>query len=143
MLVNIRTCPDSGPDAYEFIFDETIDYSAPKFRGQAPTTNNLTKHRWRGPILSPDEVAACLRAIHDDAEPAAAAAKDRLARSYHRLVLKEAKEFYDGVNNDDVIAVGMLALAEAIDGFDQQRSRGIRHCHCSRPPADRGQGHQV
>jgi hypothetical protein len=123
-MLNIDTDPDYSGQCGEFLFDENINYQAPRFRGQAPTTNNLTKHRWRGAILSPDEVADALRATKGP-EPEASAAKDKLARSYHRLVLKESKPFCDGVNNDDVIAVGMLALAEAIDGFDLHANNGL------------------
>ena len=124
-MVNIRTGPDSGPDGVEFIFDETVDYSSRKFRGQSNTTNNLTTRRWREPILSAAEVADALLRVSKGSEPEAAAAKDKLARSYHRLVLAEAKDFCDGVNNDDVIAVGMMAIVEAIDRFDLRSNNGL------------------
>jgi hypothetical protein len=124
MLVNIRTRPDSGPDGVEFIFDETVDYSSRKFRGQA-NPNNLTTRRWREPILSAAEVAAYLRAVHDGAEPAASAANDKLVLSFHRLVLKESKPFCDGVNNEDIIAAGMKGFVEARSRFDLRRNNGL------------------
>jgi sigma-70-like protein len=112
-----------GHDGREFIFDETVDYSAPKLRGQA-NPSNLTERRWRDPILSAAEVADNLRAAKGP-EPGAAAAKNVLAQAFHRLVLKEAKNHCDGVNNDDLIAAGMLGLAEAINRFDLRRNNGF------------------
>jgi DNA-directed RNA polymerase specialized sigma subunit len=123
-MINICTRPGFPGQGDEFVFDESVDYSAPRFRGQAPTTNNLTKHRWRGAILSPDEVADALKAAKGP-EPGASAAKDKLFRFYHRLALKQAKPFCDGVNNDDIIAVANLALAEAINGFDLTSNNGL------------------
>jgi hypothetical protein len=86
-LINIHTRPDSGSEGNEFIFDETADYS--KFRA-----NNLTERRFWGPVLSAGEVADNLRAAKGP-EPAASAAKDRLAQSFHRMVLKEAQNHSD------------------------------------------------
>jgi RNA polymerase sigma factor (sigma-70 family) len=118
---------DSGHDS-NFIFDETIDYSAPRFRGQAnnPTNNpsDLAERRWREPILLPGELADLLRATKGP-EPAASAARDTIARRFHRLVLKEVKPYCDGRNNDDLIAAGMFGLAEAIDRFDPRRNNGF------------------
>jgi RNA polymerase sigma factor (sigma-70 family) len=123
---DIHTDPDDSGHDSKFIFDETIDYSAPKFRGQAdPNPSNLTERRWREPILSPGEVADNLRAARGP-EPAASAAKNTLAQSFSRLVLKEAKPYCrDDGRNDDLIAAGMLGLAEAIDGFDLNRNNGL------------------
>jgi RNA polymerase sigma factor (sigma-70 family) len=125
-MEDIHTDPGfPGQCAYEFIFDEAVDYSAPKFRGQ-DNPNNLTTRRWREPILSAAEVADALRAAKGP-EPAASAAKDKLAQSFHRLVLKEAKA-YCGENqarNDDIIQAGMLGLAEAIDRFDLSSNNGF------------------
>jgi RNA polymerase sigma factor (sigma-70 family) len=129
MLEDIYTDPDSGQGGSEFIFDETADYSAPKYRGQANPTNlnpsNLTERRWRDPILSPGEEADLLRATKGP-EPEASAAKNRLAQSFHRLVLKEVKPYCsDDGRNDDLIAAGMLGLWEAIDRFDLSRNNGL------------------
>jgi hypothetical protein len=121
----MHTDPDFGQHGHEFIFDETIDYSAPRFRGQV-NPSNLTERRWREPILSAGEVADALRATKGP-EPAASAAKNLLARAFHRLVLKEAKA-HCGDNqdrNDDLIAAGMLGLAEAIDRFNLNRNNGL------------------
>jgi RNA polymerase sigma factor (sigma-70 family) len=124
-LIDIHTDPDSGQHGHEFIFDETVDYRAPRFRGQA-NPSNLTERRWREPILSAGEVADAMRATKGP-EPAAAAAKNQLAQAFHRLVLKEAKTFCgDRVDrNDDLIAAGMLGLPEAIDRFDPRRNNGL------------------
>jgi hypothetical protein len=87
--------------------------------------NNLTERRWRDPILSPGEVADNLRAARGP-EPAASAAKNTLAQAFHRLVLKEAQRHCsDDGRNDDLIAAGMLGLAEAIDRFDSRRNNGL------------------
>jgi hypothetical protein len=123
---NIDTDPDDSGHDSKFIFDPTIDYFAPKFRGQAnPNPSNLTEQRWREPILSPSEVADALRAAKGP-EPGAAIAKNRLAQAFHRLVLKETQPYCtDDGRNDDLIAAGMLGLAEAIDRFDTRRNNGL------------------
>jgi hypothetical protein len=121
---NIDTDPDDSGHDSKFIFDETIDYSAPKFRGQAnpPNSSNLTERRWREPILSQGEVADLVRA----AQAGDGAAKNTLFRSFHRLVLKEAQPYCrDDGRNDDLIAAGNLGLAEAIDGFGLNRNNGL------------------
>jgi hypothetical protein len=128
-MIDIHTDPNHSGHDSKFIFDETVDYSAPRFRGQAnpnpPNPSNLTEHRWRHPILSPGEVADNLRAARGP-EPAASVAKNTLTQAFHRLVLKEAKPYCrDDGRNDDLIAAGMLGLAEAIDGFDTRRNNGL------------------
>jgi len=121
---NILTDPDDSGHDSKFIFDETVDYSAPKFRGQA-NPSNLTERRWRDPILSPGEVADALRAARGP-EPGAAAAKNTLFKAFHRLVLKEAQPYCsDDGRNDDLIAAGNLGLAEAIDRFNLNRNNGL------------------
>jgi hypothetical protein len=121
---DIRTDPDDSGHDSKFIFDETIDYSAPKFRGQA-NPSNLTERRWREPILSPGEVADALRAARGP-EPGAAIAKNTLAQAFHRLVLKEVQPYCsDDGRNDDLIAVGMAAFAEAINRFNLNRNNGL------------------
>jgi RNA polymerase sigma factor (sigma-70 family) len=123
-MIDIHTDPDDSGHDSKFIFDETIDYSAPRFRGQV-NPNNLTKWRWRAPILLPGEVADLLRATKGP-EPAASAAKNTLFKAFHRLVLKEAKRYCrDDGRNDDLIAAGMLGLAEAIDRFNLNRNNGF------------------
>jgi sigma-70-like protein len=122
-VADILTDPESGPDRYEFIFDETVDYSSPRFKGQA-NPSDLTTRRWREPILSAAELADALRATKGP-EPEAAAAKNNLAQSFHRLVLKEAKTYCDGERNDDIIAAGMVGFYEAIHRFDLRRNNGL------------------
>ena len=125
---NILTDPDDSGHDSKFIFDETVDYSAPKFRGQA-NPSNLTESRWRDPILSPGEVADALRAARGP-EPGAAAAKNTLFKAFHRLVLKEAQPYCsDDGRNDDLIAAGNLGLAEAIDRFNLNRNNGLAALH--------------
>ena len=125
-MIDIHTDPDDSGHDSNFIFDETIDYSAPRFRGQDnPNPSNLTERRWRHPILSAGEVADNLRAARGP-EPAATAAKNTLAQAFHRLVLKEVQPYCrDDGRNDDLIAAGMLGLVEAIDGFNLNRNNGF------------------
>lgn len=126
-MINISTNPDFSGRDHEFIFDETVNYSSPKFRANIVSANpvSLTERRWYAPILSSGEVADLLRSAKGP-EPAAASAKDRLAKSFHRLVLKECAPYCNGRNNDDVIAAGMLGLAAAIDRFDLRgRNTGL------------------
>jgi hypothetical protein len=114
---DILTDPDDSGHDSNFILHETFP-------------NNLTQYRWRGPVLSPGDVADLLRATKGP-EPAAAAAKDTLFKAYQRLVLKEAKphcvahgDFCDR-RNDDLIAAGNFGLAEAIDRFNLNRNNGF------------------
>jgi hypothetical protein len=103
-MIDIHTDPDDSGHDSKFIF------------------NNLTEHRWRGPILSPGEEADLLRATKGP-EPAASAAKNALAQAFQPLVLKEARPYCraDG-RNDDIIAAGNFGLAEAIDGFERDHT---------------------
>jgi hypothetical protein len=135
-MEDIRTGSGLPEHEAEFIFefDETIDYSAPRFRGQAPTTkpatNDLTKYRCRDPVLSPDELAAALRAAQGADPVAAAAAKDKIFRRFHRLVLKEVKNHWNRRRDHDelfeeLISAGSAAVIEAINRFDSRRNNGF------------------
>jgi RNA polymerase sigma factor (sigma-70 family) len=109
---DIHTDPDDSGHDSNFILHET-------------SPNNLTQYRWRGPILSPGEVADNLRATRGP-EPGAAAAKDTLFKAFDRLVLKVVQPYCrDDGRNDDLIAAGMLGLVEAIDRFDTSRNNGF------------------
>jgi RNA polymerase sigma factor (sigma-70 family) len=109
---DIHTDPDESGHDSNFILHET-------------SPNNLTQYRWRGPILSPGEVADNLRAARGP-EPGAAAAKDTLFKAFDRLVLKVVQPYCrDDGRNDDLIAAGMLGLVEAIDRFDARRNNGF------------------
>ena len=111
-MIDIHTDPDDSGQDSKFILHET-------------SPNNLTQYRWRGPVLSPGEVADLLRATKGP-EPVASAAKNTLFKAFHRLVLKEAKPYCrDDGRNDDLIAAGNLGLAEAIDRFNLNRNNGF------------------
>ena len=126
-----RIADHFGGDGVEFIFDETVDYT--KMRGQANErrwqanekrgqANDLAKYRFWGTISTSGEVADSLRAAKGP-EPGASAAKASLAKTFHRLVLKEASK-HSG-DYGDLVAAGMMGLAEAIDRFDTRRNTGL------------------
>jgi RNA polymerase sigma factor (sigma-70 family) len=111
-MIDIHTDPDDSGHDSNFILHET-------------SPNNLTQYRWHHPIPSSGEVADLLRATKGP-EPAAAAAKDTLFKSYQRLVLKVVQPYCrDDGRNDDLIAAGNLGLAEALDRFDTRRNNGF------------------
>jgi hypothetical protein len=128
-MIDICTADDSADDTDEFIFDEDINYHSRKFRGEAksnsPNPSDLTTRRWRHDVPTSGEVADLLRDAKGRDPVKAAAAGDKLAQSYHRLVLKESRAFCDGENNVDVIAAGMMGLAEAINRFDFKSNNGF------------------
>jgi RNA polymerase sigma factor (sigma-70 family) len=53
-----------------------------------------------------------------------ARAKDKLVRSFHRLVLKIASEYF-GPARDDLIGAGVLGFWEAINRFDLRRNNRL------------------
>jgi DNA-directed RNA polymerase specialized sigma subunit len=82
--------------------------------------NDLSRYRCEDPSLDAAEERLLLRlAQADDAR-----AKDKLVRHFHRLVLKIVAEF-DGLDHDELIAVGMLGLLEAIGKFDLERDNRL------------------
>jgi RNA polymerase sigma factor (sigma-70 family) len=74
------------------------------------------------PALSPEEVRALVRRMHQGDE----AARDRLIGSQYRLILREARRVAGGARKphlaDDFFQVGLEALIQALDGFDPSRA---------------------
>jgi RNA polymerase sigma factor (sigma-70 family) len=114
-MPDISTPPDFRLDPDEYLSDESET---------GPTTNDLSQRRWGHEVLTPSEVVDYLRAAKGP-EPAASAAKDVLAKSFHRLVLKGAESLHGMAEFDDLVAAGMLGLAEAIARFDPRRRNGL------------------
>ena len=82
--------------------------------------NDLSRRRWRGPVLSPDEERDLIRL----AQSGDGRAKDRLVKSFHRQVLKIAGKYF-GPAHSDLMAAGMLGFSEAIARFDLRCSRRL------------------
>ena len=102
------------------VFDESPAFDGEtkrKAREYEPTPNNLTLYRWRDPILGPDEERDLIRW----AQAGDARAKNVLTTRFHRAVLKIAAEF-SGPSRDDLVAAGMIGLADAIARFDLRRN---------------------
>jgi hypothetical protein len=114
-MSKIRT-PDDGSEDYFYKRGKTRSYGTPY---------NLTLYRFHEPILSPGEEADLIRA----AKAGDVAAKDKLIRSFHRLILKIAAGYYGPPRDDqfrhDVIAAGNEGLWEAILRFDLRRNNGF------------------
>ena len=82
--------------------------------------SDLSHHRWHDPILDATEERHLLRL----AQAGDNRAKDKLVRHFHRQVLKIVAEF-GGPDHDDLVAVGMLGLLDAIGKFDLQQDNRL------------------
>jgi hypothetical protein len=115
---------DTGPDfRLDDVADGDEDHRHHRERGEVFAASDLTRRRWRHAALSPSEVADLLRAAKGPDPALAAAAKTRLVQSYHRLLLKEAKNHR--ADFPDLMAAGALGFTEAIDRFDLNRNNGF------------------
>jgi Sigma-70 region 2 len=88
------------------------------FRGmdRGKTHSNLSVVRWRHRLPTREEEADLVRRYRTG-DPTA---KDQIAKSHHRRVLKIAGH-YSGPEHEDLIAAGMLGLWEAVNRYDPCR----------------------
>jgi RNA polymerase sigma factor (sigma-70 family) len=80
---------------------------------------DLGRRRWYHPILRFSEERDLLRA----ARSGDAAAKEKLFKSFHRLILKISNQ-YRGPPHNDLFSAGIIGFLEAVDRFDLKRNSG-------------------
>jgi DNA-directed RNA polymerase specialized sigma subunit len=116
--IKITRCPDGKRPNFRF------GRSRPP-AGMVGTSrdNDLSRKRWRTPILSFEEERDLIRDTRSGDKRVQDRAKNRLYQSFHRTILKIASK-YSGPTHVELMAAGSLGFWEAVERFDLTRNRG-------------------
>jgi hypothetical protein len=102
----------------EVVFDKgNFAFGSPRgSRTNPKTANDLSRYRWRTPILDSRTERDLIRG----AKSGEGAAKQKLVQAFHRLILKIVSQ-YSGPPHADLMAAGLLGFCEAINRFNENR----------------------
>ena len=120
VLGNTNFCEDHSGDKHrqEVIFDKgDFAFGLPRGgRTNSTTANDLSRYRWRSPILDSRTERDLIRR----AKAGDGAAKQKLVEAFHRFILKIVAQ-YSGPSHADLMAAGLLGFSEAINRFNENR----------------------
>ena len=126
----IKQCPPGRPPNFRFGC-----FKPPAGSVGSSRDNDLSRRRWRGPVLEASEerdlirsarrpcpehprfVSRCIRCVPNDR------AKQKLHESFHRFILKIVEHF-SGPPHNELMAAGTLGFWEAVERFNLNRNSG-------------------
>ena len=110
----ITKCPPGRPPNFRF-----GAFKPPAGSVGSSRDNDLSRRRWRGPILEAGKERDLIRAARAGDERA----KDELFKSFHRLILKIVSQ-YSGPPHNDLMAAGTLGFWEVVRRFNLNHNSG-------------------
>ena len=110
----ITKCPPGRPPNFRF-----GAFKPPAGSVGSSRDNDLSRRRWRGPILEAGKERDLIRAARAGDE----CAKDELFKAFHRLILKIGSQ-YSGPPHNELMAAGTVGFLEAVQRFNLNRNSG-------------------